>query len=102
MQIRLYESKGATRISIDACLTESGDVQIAGYDIGEAPKQWWSHDDYEYTVTVRKENKDRLLLALLEAIYGGDAQAVSRFRDFVQEKNIRVCQVICVNDLLLG
>ena len=58
------------------------------YDIVEAPKKWRDHDDYEYIVTIRKNDKDRLLLALIEATFGDDASAVSRFRDFAREKDI--------------
>ncbi len=50
--------------------------------------EWWGHDDYEYIVTIRKNDKDCLLLALIEATFGDDASAVSRFRDFAREKDI--------------
>lgn len=88
MRVKLYEQHGATRVHIDAAVTDEGDLQVAGHDIGEAPKKWWGHDDYEYIVTIRKKDKDRLLLALIEATFGGDGSAVSRFRDFAQEKDI--------------
>ncbi len=88
MRVKLYEADGATRVHIDASVTDDGDLQVAGHDIGEAPKKWWGHDDYEYIVTIRKKDKDRLLLALIEATFGDDASAVSRFRDFAREKDI--------------
>jgi hypothetical protein len=88
MRITLFRSDGATRIHIDAGITDGGDLQVAGQDIGEAPKKWWGHDDYEYIVTIRKQDKDRLLLALIVAQFGDDASAVSRFREFAQEHDI--------------
>ena len=86
MRVTLYKQEGATWIHIDAAVTDDGDLQVAGHDIGEAPEKWFGHDDYEYIVTIRKQNKDRLFLAL-KAV-GDDSSAESQFRDFVQEKNI--------------
>ena len=88
MRVKLYEQDGATRVHLDASVSDDGDLQVAGHDIGEAPKKWWGHDDYEYIVTIRKKDKDRLLLALIEARFGDDTSAVSRFRDFAWEKDI--------------
>ena len=112
MRVILYEQEGATRVHIDATITGKDDLQVAGHDIGEAPKRWWDHDDFEYIVTIRKTDKDRLLRALIEDLasgdeasihennkdrllldliqekFGDDPLAVSRFRDFVREKNI--------------
>ena len=115
MRVILYEQEGATRVHIDATITGKDDLQVAGHDIGEAPKRWWDHDDYEYIVTIRKTDKDRLLRALIEDMtssdeasmrlktapdkdrllldliqekFGDDPLAVSRFRGFVQENKI--------------
>ena len=88
MHITLYTMDGPTRVRIDAEITDNGDLQLGGHDIGEAPKKWWGHDDYEYIVTVRQKDRDRLLLALLAELFGDDASAVSRFRDFVKEKDV--------------
>ena len=114
MRVTLYEQGGATRIYIDASIVGGDDLRVAGPDIGAAPKRWWDHDDYEYMVTIRKEDKDRLLralveeeqsggdaaslktiseknrllLALIKEKFGDDPSAVSRFRAFVQEKAI--------------
>ncbi len=126
MHVTLYRQDGATRVHIDASVTDDGDLQVAGHDIGEAPKKWWGHEDYEYVVTVRRQHKerllqalraaqsggdastasqevagkktlfdrwftkdkDRVLLNLIAAQFGDDASAVSRFRDFVQERSV--------------
>jgi hypothetical protein len=84
MRVKLYEQHGATRVYIDAAVTDEGDLQVAGHDIGEAPKKWWGHDDYEYIVTIRKEDKDRLLLALMAEKSFDDPSIAS----FAREKDI--------------
>lgn len=86
MRLTLYKQEGATRVHIDAEVTNDGDLQVSGYDIGEAPKEWWGHDDYEYTVTIRRPNKKRLFLALKAEHFGDDAGAESRFQDFARKK----------------
>jgi len=37
---------------------------------------------------VRAEHKDDLLLALLEKLYGGNASAVTDFREFLKSRGI--------------
>ena len=44
--------------------------------------------DYEYWSTVPASEKDRLLLALIEKHYAGDALVVSSLREFMESKNI--------------
>jgi hypothetical protein len=55
---------------------------------GDAPAGFWGDDDDEYWLTVPAEEKDRVLLALLEGLYRGRFDAVSRFRDLLETKGI--------------
>ena len=88
MHITLYEHHGATRIYIEASMTDDGDLQVAGHDIGEAPKKYFGNADYEYIVTVREHNKERLFQALKAAHFSDDASAQARLRALAEQKNI--------------
>ena len=82
-------------------MTKAGDIEVGGHDIGEAPKQWWGHDDYEYIATVRKPHKKRLLLALKAAHFNDDASAEARLRDLARQKNISYKRLTKNDDHLL-
>ncbi len=88
MRITLYKQEGATRVHIDAEVKGNGDLEVGGHDIGEAPKKWWGHDDYEYIVTIRRPHKERLLLALKAAAFSDDAATESQLQDLARQKNV--------------
>jgi hypothetical protein len=69
---------------VHAAIEEDGRVQMVRNSFGPG--------DFETEVTaaVDKEDKDRLLLALLEEVFRGNTGAVEAFRDFVQSKGIPV------------
>ena len=87
-KIRLYESRGATTILIDAEIAEDGRLEISGQDLGEAPEKYWGDSDYEYWVSVRPEHKDWVLLVLIEKLYGGKSSADTEFMEFLRSKGI--------------
>ena len=86
--VKLVNQSGSTSIHIDARIEESGDLVISGQDIGDAPEEFFGDLDYEYWLTVPAAEKDRLLMALIEKHYAGDASVVSRLRDLMKEKRI--------------
>ena len=61
---------------------------IRDRDMGEAPKRFFGDDEYEYWLVVQASDKDRVLLALIQKLYGGDMQALSKFRDDIAEHGI--------------
>ena len=85
---KLYESRGKTSIYIDAEIKGTGDLQLSGQDVGEAPRKFFGDSDYEYWLTVSKEHKDDVLLLLLEKLYGGNSSAVSKFRGLLESRGI--------------
>ena len=87
-QIKLYESSGKTSIYIDAEIKGTGDLQLSGQDVGEAPRKFFGDSDYEYWLTVSKEHNDDVLLLLIEKLYGGNSLAISEFREFLESKGI--------------
>ncbi len=87
-RIRLCEVRGETSIFIDAEITKQGNLLVSGQDVGEAPRRFWGDADYEYWLQVPAAEKDRVLLALLEACYEGDTQVVSKLRDVLTAAGI--------------
>jgi hypothetical protein len=88
LEVELVRMQGPTRIHVEAKLNEKGDLVLSGQDIGQGPKELLGSSDLEYFLTVRREHKDALLLALLEQVYRDDACAVSRLGDLLAAKGI--------------
>jgi hypothetical protein len=111
--VKLLEERGETSRFIDAEIQENGDLVVSAQDVGKAPLEWWGDSDYEFWVTVAREDKHRLLQALLEhkqskgveltvelgdedtalltllqEVYGGHFHAVDEFRDFLKSGDI--------------
>ena len=86
--IELVNQGGSTSIHIDVCLKENGDLLFSGQDIGEAPEKIFGDLDYEYWLTIPAAEKDRVLLALIEKHYAGDASVISTLREFMESKQI--------------
>jgi hypothetical protein len=87
--VKLLEERGATSRFIHARIEANGNLVVLGHDVGASPKKFFDSSDYEFIVTVRTEDKDRVLLALIEKVYGGRFSAVDEFRKFLQEKKIK-------------
>ena len=86
--VELYEQKGDLRISIDAAIDDKGNFLVSGQELGESVRKFWGDDDYEYWLFVSKENKDRLLLALIKRLYAGNANAVGDLCKWLRENDI--------------
>jgi hypothetical protein len=85
---RLVSQTGSTSIYINARIEDNGDLRFSGQDIGDAPEEIFGDLDYEYWLTIPAAEKDRLLLALIEKIYKGNASVVSEMKEFLEERNI--------------
>jgi hypothetical protein len=86
--IKLVSQGGSTSIHIDVRLEENGDLLFSGQDIGDAPEEIFGDLDYEYWLTVPAAEKDKLLLALIEKHYAGNATVISELREFMESKQI--------------
>jgi len=73
---------------VEAEIKENGDLQLSAQDVGGLAEEVWGDPDYEYWVTVSHEHKDRVLLALIEKLYGGNVSAVDDFQKFMKAKGI--------------
>jgi hypothetical protein len=79
--IKLVSQGGSTSIHIDVRIDDNGDLLFSGQDIGDAPEEI-------YWLTVPAAEKDRLLLALIEKHYAGDALVISTLREFMESREI--------------
>ena len=86
--IKLVNQGGSTSIHIDVRIEKSGDLLFSGQDIGDAPEEIFGDLDYEYWLTVPAAEKDKLLLALIEKHYAGNATVISELREFMESKQI--------------
>jgi hypothetical protein len=86
--IKLFEERGSTSRFIDAEINDVGDLVISGQDVGEAPQEFYGDSDYEWWVTVQAKDKDSVILALIEKVFGGRFSASEEFREWLDEKGI--------------
>jgi hypothetical protein len=87
-KVQLFEERGPTSRFIHARIEDNGNLVVEGQDVGEEPQKWFDDSDYEFWVTIRAEDKDRVILALIEKVYRGRFKAVDEFREFLEEKEI--------------
>jgi len=87
-KVQLLEKRGPTSRFIHARIEDNGSLVIEGQDVGEAPLKWFDDEDYEFWVTVRAEDKDSVILVLIEKLFAGRFRAIDEFREFLKEKGI--------------
>ena len=88
LKVKLCEKRGETSVFIDAEITAEGNLVLSGQDVGKAPQEHWGDSDYEYWLVVKGENKDRVLLALMEKLYTGNTHAITELMGLLKGKNI--------------
>jgi hypothetical protein len=87
-KVSLVQIEGATSIYIDAEITDEGDLLFSGQDIGQVPSEMFGDSDYEYWLTIKAVNKDKVLLALIEKLYSGNSRLISELMDYLKSKGI--------------
>ena len=87
-RVQLLEERGRTSRFIHARIEDNGDLVVEGQDVGDAPKKGFDDSDYEFIVTVKAQDKDMVILALVEKLFGGRFKAVDEFRQFLGERAI--------------
>jgi len=63
-------------------LNEDGSIEINTCDSGEAPEQFFGHEDYEWWVKIAQENISRLAAALLKEKFGERFDTSDAFKTF--------------------
>lgn len=74
------EGAGRTSVNVDVVIRDNGDLVLEGQDLGAAPREIFGDSDYEYWLTIRSEDRNRVLEALL-AETGGKTDNPSGERD---------------------
>jgi hypothetical protein len=82
LKVTIAECKGGASDYVDAVIGEDGDLRVERNSFGPG--------DYEteVTVLVKKDDKDALLLALLEALYVGNTSALEDLEALAAAKGI--------------
>lgn len=84
-RITMIDSKSErVRVNLTARIDETGDLILDGYDRGALVEEVWGSDDYEYSLTVKAEYKDTVLLNLIKERFEHDSQ----FRTWLDKKGI--------------
>lgn len=78
----------ATPRFVDVHIGREGELIVSGCDVGDLPMEVWGDEDYEFWVSVPEEQKDWVLLYLLQQRFGGDDKAVSSFKEWLKERGI--------------
>ncbi len=88
--VTLVDQRGTRTLHIAAEVLASGDLQISGHDLSPDLKEVFGEqaDEYEYWLTVPKEQKDRVLLALLVRFYGGRPEGDTELEALLKEQGI--------------
>lgn len=87
-RVQLVEKGGKTSIHVRAEIDDRGNLLISGQDVGEAAREFWGDDDYEYWLLVESAEKDHLLLKLIQHVYGGKPRAFEEFLAWVKANGI--------------
>ena len=84
-KITLIESK-SDRISVHltAKVDENGDLILEGQDLGEFVQEQFGDSDFEFSLKVKAEYKDTILLNLIKEKFAND----SEFKAWLDEKQI--------------
>lgn len=67
---------------------ETGNLVMAGQDIGAAPERFFGRDEYEYFLSVAAKEKDRLLLHLMVQVFGGEEATRTAIATWCDERAI--------------
>ena len=88
-KINLYEEKDEFNSRyIDFYIAGNGQLIMYKQDLGVGPKSAFGSSEYETWTMVEPEQKDVLIIALMEKAFGGDSFAMDEFRSFLSEHEI--------------
>ncbi|MEO8539518.1 MAG: hypothetical protein ABI577_07235 [bacterium] len=80
---------GTTAVFVEVHISdESGDLIMAGQDLGGTVAEFFGKDEYEYFLSVPADQKDRLLLYLMQHVFGGRAETRTAIADWLDARQI--------------
>lgn len=89
-KVTLVDLKGEKTLHIWADILPGGDLQISGQDLSKGLGEIFGDDvdEYEYWYRIPSEHKDRVLLLLLSAFYGGRMQGDGELKALLEKHSI--------------
>ncbi len=90
VMLEAYENPGV-RHRLEAKIDEKGNLVLEGYDIGSFVEEHWGDSDYEWWITIKSEDKDRVLLLLLQQVFGDKGKRFSSdagFREWLKANGV--------------
>jgi hypothetical protein len=87
-EAELYRHEGNDFVSITAAFRSDGALEVTDSGSGPCCKDFFGVSGVDAVVTVEAKHKDKLLLALLKAKFGGDNMAFSHFRELLEAEKI--------------
>lgn len=82
---------GAVSVTVHAEIVGNGDLHVTRQDFGPRASMTGA-DEAEKVVAIDQRDKDRLLLALLEAQFGGHTDAQDQIVAYAASKGIEISQ----------
>ena len=78
-----------TKVFVEVYVSaESGDVVMAGQDLGAAPQRAFGASEYEYFLSIPAAEKDRLILQLMHQVFGGEERTRSAIAEWLEARGI--------------
>ena len=78
-----------TKVFVEVYVSpESGDLVMAGQDIGVAPRRVFDRGDYEYFLSVPASQKDQLLLRLMQHVFAGEPSTRTAIAEWLAARGI--------------
>ena len=84
----LYRDDAPTPRTVFSYINESGDVVVELYDHGPECEKFFGKSDYERSAFVSQENKDALIAALTEEVFGRLGESAWRFDAFCENQGV--------------
>jgi len=81
------QDTGTTSVKIHAEINSNGDLLLRGHDLSHAPGAAAGERDFEYTLRVPAEHRERLLLDLVAHAFG-TANAAADFKAWLKERGV--------------
>lgn len=88
--VTLFDAEiDGTKVFVEVHISqESGDLIMAGQDIGVAPRRVFDREDYEYFLSVPAAEKDRLLLQLMQQVFAGEERTRTAIAEWLGVRGI--------------
>jgi hypothetical protein len=84
----LDTERGGVSMHARVAITETGDLELEEQDIGEELERYFGRDEVESWITVSAEDKDKVLLLLMQEVFASDEPPGARFREWLEQREV--------------